>query len=55
MNCIHDFFAGMKTISGSVVGGTKVTQEMIDFCAAHKIYPNIERSEERRVGKECSS
>ena len=32
----------MKTISGSVVGGTKVTQEMIDFCAAHKIYPNIE-------------
>ncbi|KAL4651159.1 hypothetical protein ACB092_01G139700 [Castanea dentata] len=33
---------GMKTISGSVVGGTKVTQEMIDFCAAHKIYPNIE-------------
>uniref|UniRef100_A0A2N9IDV2 mannitol dehydrogenase n=1 Tax=Fagus sylvatica TaxID=28930 RepID=A0A2N9IDV2_FAGSY len=33
---------GMKTISGSVVGGTKVTQEMIDFCAAHKIYPDIE-------------
>ncbi|GMY30691.1 probable cinnamyl alcohol dehydrogenase 1 [Fagus crenata] len=33
---------GMKTISGSVVGGTKVTQEMIDFCAAQKIYPNIE-------------
>ena len=32
----------MKTISGSVVGGTKVTQEMIDFCAAHKIYPDIE-------------
>ncbi|GMY18903.1 probable cinnamyl alcohol dehydrogenase 1 [Fagus crenata] len=33
---------GMKTISGSLVGGTKVTQEMIDFCAAQKIYPNIE-------------
>ncbi|KAF3949906.1 hypothetical protein CMV_024278 [Castanea mollissima] len=33
---------GNKTISGSVTGGTKVTQEMIDFCAAHKIYPNIE-------------
>lgn len=32
----------MKSISGSVVGGTKVTQEMLDFCAAHKIYPNIE-------------
>ena len=32
----------MKTITGSLVGGTKVTQEMIDFCVAHKIYPNIE-------------
>ncbi|KAM7525988.1 hypothetical protein LguiA_015890 [Lonicera macranthoides] len=33
---------GMKTISGSITGGTKETQEMLDFCAAHKIYPNIE-------------
>ncbi|KAK4260670.1 hypothetical protein QN277_003755 [Acacia crassicarpa] len=33
---------GMKTISGSITGGTKETQEMIDFCAANKIYPNIE-------------
>nr|POE86252.1 putative cinnamyl alcohol dehydrogenase 1 [Quercus suber] len=33
---------GNKTISGSLVGGTKVTQEMIDFCTAHKIYPSIE-------------
>ncbi|KAL6006659.1 hypothetical protein ACLOJK_032152 [Asimina triloba] len=33
---------GMKGISGSITGGTKETQEMIDFCAAHKIYPNIE-------------
>ncbi|XP_059441681.1 probable cinnamyl alcohol dehydrogenase 1 [Corylus avellana] len=33
---------GWRTISGSVTGGTKVTQEMIDFYAAHKIYPNIE-------------
>ena len=32
----------MKTVSGSVAGGTKLTQEMIDFCDAHKIYPNIE-------------
>ena len=32
----------MKTISGSLVGGVKETQEMLDFCAAHKIYPNIE-------------
>lgn len=33
---------GMKTISGSATGGTKVTQEMIEFCSAHKIYPEIE-------------
>ncbi|KAK7834721.1 putative cinnamyl alcohol dehydrogenase 1 [Quercus suber] len=39
---IIDTASGNKTISGSVTGGTKVTQEMIDFCAAHKIYPNIE-------------
>ncbi|KAL6287139.1 hypothetical protein ACE6H2_011529 [Prunus campanulata] len=33
---------GMKSISGSGVGSTKEMQEMLDFCAAHKIYPNIE-------------
>ena len=32
----------MKTISGSVVGGPKETQETLDFCAANEIYPNIE-------------
>lgn len=32
----------MKTISGSVTGGTKETQEMINFCAENRIYPNIE-------------
>ena len=32
----------MKTISGSLAGGVKETREMLDFCAAHKIYPNIE-------------
>ncbi|KAL3834285.1 hypothetical protein ACJIZ3_009021 [Penstemon smallii] len=33
---------GAKTISGSVTGGTKQTQEMLDFCAAKRIYPEIE-------------
>ncbi|TXG50809.1 hypothetical protein EZV62_023333 [Acer yangbiense] len=33
---------GAKTIAGSVTGGTKETQEMLDFCAAKKIYPEIE-------------
>ncbi|KAI7980583.1 putative cinnamyl alcohol dehydrogenase 1 [Camellia lanceoleosa] len=33
---------GMKSISGSVTGGIKESQEMLDFCAAQKIYPKIE-------------
>uniref|UniRef100_A0A803NDN7 Enoyl reductase (ER) domain-containing protein n=1 Tax=Chenopodium quinoa TaxID=63459 RepID=A0A803NDN7_CHEQI len=33
---------GMKTFSGSITGGTKVTQEMLEFCAANKVYPNVE-------------
>ncbi|CAL8166133.1 unnamed protein product [Prunus armeniaca] len=35
-------FIGMKTISGSVTGGTKDIQEMIDFCASNGIHPMIE-------------
>ncbi|CAI9101703.1 OLC1v1039093C1 [Oldenlandia corymbosa var. corymbosa] len=31
-----------RTISGSATGGTKQTQEMLDFCAANKIYPQVE-------------
>ncbi|CAK9137483.1 unnamed protein product [Ilex paraguariensis] len=33
---------GMKSISRSATGGLKEIQEMLDFCAAHKIYPEIE-------------
>jgi len=33
---------GSKTVAGSVTGGTKDIQEMIDFCAANEIHPNIE-------------
>ncbi|EMS58457.1 putative cinnamyl alcohol dehydrogenase 1 [Triticum urartu] len=33
---------GARTLSGSVTGGTKDTQEMMNFCAANKIYPEIE-------------
>ncbi|PQP98743.1 putative cinnamyl alcohol dehydrogenase 1 [Prunus yedoensis var. nudiflora] len=35
-------FPSMKSISGSVTGGTKDIQEMIDFCASHGIHPMIE-------------
>nr|GEZ28442.1 probable cinnamyl alcohol dehydrogenase 1 [Tanacetum cinerariifolium] len=33
---------GMRSIAGSITGGTKQTQEMLDYCAAHEIYPNID-------------
>lgn len=33
---------GMKTVSGSLTGGTKETQEMLYFCAANEVYPKIE-------------
>eukprot|EP00258_Populus_trichocarpa_P012569 XP_002322570.3 probable cinnamyl alcohol dehydrogenase 1 [Populus trichocarpa] len=33
---------GMISISGSATGGTKHTQEMLDFCGTHKIYPKVE-------------
>ncbi|KAK3432950.1 hypothetical protein EUGRSUZ_D00471 [Eucalyptus grandis] len=32
----------MRSISGSTVGGTKRTQEMLEFCAEHEIHPEIE-------------
>ncbi|KAL3741675.1 hypothetical protein ACJRO7_017184 [Eucalyptus globulus] len=31
-----------RSISGSAVGGTKRTQEMLEFCAEHEIHPEIE-------------
>ncbi|KAL2342036.1 hypothetical protein Fmac_009976 [Flemingia macrophylla] len=34
--------SGSKTVAGSLTGGTKDTQETIDFCAENRIYPNIE-------------
>lgn len=34
--------SGSRAISGSMTGGTKDTQEMLEFCAANKVYPDIE-------------
>ena len=33
---------GRKSLAGSLIGGIKETQEMLDFCAKHKITPEIE-------------
>lgn len=32
----------MRILTGSVTGGTKETQEMLEFCAAHQVYPKVE-------------
>ena len=31
-----------KTVAGSLIGGLAETQEMLDFCAAHNVLPDIE-------------
>nr|AFK44544.1 unknown [Lotus japonicus] len=33
---------GSRTVSGSGVGGTKEIRDMIEFCVANEIHPNIE-------------
>ncbi len=38
----HGLIIGRKSISGSLIGGLKETQEMLDFCAKHDIVSEIE-------------
>ena len=33
---------GRKSLSGSLIGGIAETQEMLDFCAEHKIVSDVE-------------
>jgi uncharacterized zinc-type alcohol dehydrogenase-like protein len=33
---------GSKRLAGSMIGGIKETQEMLDFCAAHKVTSDVE-------------
>ena len=33
---------GRKSIAGSLIGGLKETQEMLDFCAEHNIVSDVE-------------
>ena len=39
---------GRKNIAGSLIGGIRETQEMLDFCAEHNIVPDVEMI---RVGR----
>lgn len=40
-----------RNYSGSVIGSIKETQEMLDFCAKHKILPDIEIVEPKEVNE----
>ncbi|MFZ8477559.1 zinc-binding dehydrogenase, partial [Staphylococcus aureus] len=33
---------GRKTLAGSLIGGIKETQEMLDFCGQHQIVSDVE-------------
>ncbi|MBX3021896.1 MAG: NAD(P)-dependent alcohol dehydrogenase [Bdellovibrionales bacterium] len=40
---------GRKAIAGSLIGGIKETQEMLDFCAAKKVFADIELIEAKDI------
>lgn len=37
-----DLIPTRKSVAGSKIGGIKATQELLDFCAVHQIYPDCE-------------
>ncbi len=42
---------GRRSIAGSLIGGLKETQEMLDFCAAHDIVSDIERIPMQKINE----
>jgi uncharacterized zinc-type alcohol dehydrogenase-like protein len=38
-----------QSIAGSLIGGIQATQEVIDLCFKHKIYPDIQIVEARDI------
>jgi uncharacterized zinc-type alcohol dehydrogenase-like protein len=38
-----------KSIAGSLIGGIRDTQEVIDLCHQHKIYPDIQLIEAKEI------
>ncbi|ABF40947.1 Alcohol dehydrogenase, zinc-binding protein [Candidatus Koribacter versatilis Ellin345] len=42
---------GRKTLAGSLIGGLKETQEMLDFCAEHGIVSDIEMTPIQKVNE----
>ena len=42
---------GRKRIAGSVIGGIKETQEMLDFCGEHNIVSDIEMIDMQNINE----
>ncbi len=42
---------GRRSIAGSLIGGIKETQEMLDFCAAHNIVADIEKIPMQKINE----
>lgn len=39
---VFNLIFGRRSISGSLIGGIRETQEMLDFCGAHDITADVE-------------
>ncbi len=39
---LSTLFTNQRSFAGSSIGGIRETQEMLDFCAAHDIAPDVE-------------
>ena len=39
---VFSLLFGRRRLAGSLIGGIRETQEMLDFCAGHNIVSNIE-------------
>lgn len=42
---------GRKRLAGSLIGGIKETQEMLDFCAKKKVYADIELIKANKINE----
>ena len=53
---VASLICGRRSLAGSLIGGIKETQEMLDFCAEHDIVADIEMSPcrtSRRPSRAC--
>ncbi len=48
---VFNLLGGRKSFSGSMIGGIRETQEMLDFCAEHGIAPEIELIDAAQVNE----